>query len=1056
MNNPHAWDDPAVAAILARAVGHHRAGRAAAAEAAYREALAAVPDHPDALHLLRVLAHQSGRADAALEFIARAVEVNPSNPEFHCNIADVYRVLGRLDESLAASAKALELKPDYPEALSNRGIALRAMGRVDEAIAAFGRALELRPGFPSALNNLGNAYKEQDRLGDAETAYRQALAADPKHVAAASNLGVVLKERGRLDDSVAALRGALAANPDYPEAHHNLGLTLNEQGLFDDAAAAIRRAIELRPGYAQAHSALGTVLYHQGRHADAVAASRRSLELDPERAETHSTLGAALELLGELDEAMIAHRRALDIEPDRAPSHNNLGFALQYRGAFDEAMTAYRRAIELKPDFPDAHRNAALTQLLLGRFGDGFEEYEWRWRCADIQPLLRDFSQPLWDGGPLEGKTILVWGEQGVGDEVMFASLIPEVIERAKHCVIECDPRLVALFGRSFPEATVIARAVPHDGRADAPDIDLQAPIADLARWLRPTLESFAPAATCLRADPARVSQCRGRYRRPGKPLVVGISWRSGNRKFGRARSAALDLWEPLFRQPGVRFVNLQYGDCTADLAAVRQRFGVEVVHDDAIDPLTDMDGFAAQVAAMDLIVSIDNSTVHLAGALGVAVLVMLPFVAEWRWLRDREDSIWYTSPRLYRQDRPDDWPPVFERVRAELARRLGASAVTAAGAGPVDGSVAGSPAGTIRGERVALVNDTSAWYHWGCTCTSVAIREALEARGAEVAALPIDAVYGCREAPETRAALESSATFKRFRDANPDVIERLAEADRVVINGEGTLHGVGQPARALLYLAYAAKVHLGKPVHIVNHSCFPENTAAIGDAGIAGLYRAAYEAADGVAVREEISARLLDGLGIETTLAFDCLPLFVARHHRGGPAGERQGVVIAGSVAWSPALIESLSRLIGGLAADGVPVRVLVGARARPARDDQTFLEALRNAGIAGWDLVDAASAEDWLDVIAGARLLVSGRFHHSIAAAALGTPFVVFNSNTPKIDGLMALLGHEPPLAMADADALRARATAILDGGEAVGDGPSLEQLCALAERNFASLGG
>jgi len=404
-----------------------------------------------------------------------------------------------------------------------------------------------------------------------------------------------------------------------------------------------------------------------GRLFEAEGIYQQILQADPNQPDALHLLGLIAYQFGKNDTAADLIDQALATRPDYAEAYSNRGLALQELNQLEDAVASYDKAIGIKPDYAEAYWNKSLALLLCGKFGNGWELYKWRWRCTEIHPLPRDFTQPLWEGGSLDGKTVLVWGEQGVGDEAMFASLIPEIIEQAEHCVIECDPRLVELFNRSFPEATAIARAVPHSERADAPDIDLQAPIADLARWLRPTLESFAPVTSCLIAYPTRVAECRSRYQHHGRPLVVGISWRSGNREFGLARSTTLDLWAPLFRQPGVRFVNLQYGDCAADLATVRQRLGIEILHDDAIDPLSDMDGFAAQVAAMDLVVSIDNSTVHLAGALGKPTWVLLPYVPDWRWLLDRDDSPWYGSVKLYRQCEDRNWEPVLQRVAQDM-----------------------------------------------------------------------------------------------------------------------------------------------------------------------------------------------------------------------------------------------------------------------------------------------------------------------------------------------------------------------------------------------------
>ena len=308
--------------------------------------------------------------------------------------------------------------------------------------------------------------------------------------------------------------------------HHSAGRLFEAEGIY-------QQILQADPNQPDALHLLGLIAYQFGKNDTAADLIDQALATRPDYAEVYSNRGNALQGLKQLDEAVASYDKAISIKPDYAEAYSNRGSALQELKQLNEAVASYDEAINIKADYAEAYWNKSLALLLCGKFGNGWELYKWRWRCTEIHPLPRDFTQPLWEGGSLDGKTVLVWGEQGVGDEAMFASLIPEIIEQAEHCVIECDPRLVELFNRSFPEATAIARAVPHSERADAPDIDLQAPIADLARWLRPTLESFAPVTSCLIAYPTRVAECRSRYQHHGRPLVVGISWRSGNREFG-------------------------------------------------------------------------------------------------------------------------------------------------------------------------------------------------------------------------------------------------------------------------------------------------------------------------------------------------------------------------------------------------------------------------------------------------------------------------------------------------------------------------------------------
>jgi polysaccharide pyruvyl transferase WcaK-like protein len=354
------------------------------------------------------------------------------------------------------------------------------------------------------------------------------------------------------------------------------------------------------------------------------------------------------------------------------------------------------------------------------------------------------------------------------------------------------------------------------------------------------------------------------------------------------------------------------------------------------------------------------------------------------------------------------------------------------------------------------LVNDTSSWYHFGCSCTSLAIHAELRARWPAVRALPIHRVVELTELPRTVPELDDDAVFERFGRAYPDVVDALTRAHTVYVNGEGTLHNVGQQALALLYLVYLAKTRLGRPVHLLNHSCFPDDSDRAGESPAFELYRKVYEVVDFVAVREGLSARLLADMGIRATQSFDCLPLFVERYFRPGPRAAGRTVVIAGSVAWGGAnVIPALGEVIADLRAEGYTPVLLVGANAYLAHDDVLFAEALRRHVGDAVELCNATSELEWLGMLRNANLVVSGRFHHSIAAAFVDTPFIVMESNTPKIAGLVQLLESDAFVSVTGDDLgprLRERAARLLADPEAalVPDDVK-DRLRALARANF-----
>jgi len=332
------------------------------------------------------------------------------------------------------------------------------------------------------------------------------------------------------------------------------------------------------------------------------------------------------------------------------------------------------------------------------------------------------------------------------------------------------------------------------------------------------------------------------------------------------------------------------------------------------------------------------------------------------------------------------------------------------------DSAVAPGPEGSSSVPTALLLNDTSFWYHWGCSCTSLTIHEHLRSCGYGVHSLPINTIHELTEVPVAIDGFDDDQTYARFSAQNPNIIDTIGRCNLLVINGEGTLHGVSPAVLAILYLAYITKKRIGRPVHFINHSCYPDHTTASLDTPVYKLYRKVYEQLDFVAVREELSAGLLEEMGIRVTRAFDCLPLFIRNHYPPREKKDERHIVIAGGVAWGKEVTSSMGTLIERMSRDGYNVRLLVGANAYPAADDWAFMRLLRKYIGKEVELINATSEMEWLDTIHAATLLVSGRFHHSIAAACLETPFMVTESNTPKIAGIMKMMRLDTQISLRD----------------------------------------
>jgi tetratricopeptide (TPR) repeat protein len=553
---------------------------------------------------------------------------------------------GNLQWAEEICREILKVQPDNAHVYNNLGIILDKKGQIDEAITCYRSALQFDPTLFDVYYNLGNALKEKNQLDEAIINYRKALQLNPNLCDAYINLGIALKGKHQLDEALTCYQKALQINPDNASAYYNLGITLQMKGQLDEAIKCYQRALQLNLD-----------VYY-----------------------VYNNLGLAFLEKGQFDEAITCHQKALEMNPNYSDAHNNLGWAFYNKGQFDEAIHCYRRALELDPDNPRAHWNISLYYLLTGNFTEGWKEYEWRWKLGELEYHARqDFPQLAWDGSNLEGKKLFIYTEQGVGDEIMFASCLPEVIAQADLCIVECDKRMVPLFSRSFPKAKVIEQISTYGTYPEElPRADLKVAIGSMPLFLRPSLSSFPQRHSYIIPDVQRVSLWRDRYANLREGLKIGISWRGGQKPYVQlTRSTALEQWSKLFSIKEAHFINLQYGDCTAEIKEIQERLGVTIHDWEDADPLKDLDGFAAQIAALDLVITVDNATVHMAGALGVPVWVLLSYACEWRWMLQFEDTPWYTSVRLFRQSSFGDWDGVFEHVYDALKNAVADSHVS-------------------------------------------------------------------------------------------------------------------------------------------------------------------------------------------------------------------------------------------------------------------------------------------------------------------------------------------------------------------------------------------
>jgi tetratricopeptide (TPR) repeat protein len=548
-------------------------------------------------------------------------------------------------------------------------------GELAEARRIAQAILEVQPRNFDALHLLGLVAIQYRQPAQAIGCFSKALAVrSDAHALAnrASAHNLLRQYPAALADSDAALR----LQPVSTAALCARGHALNGLRRQKEALACFTEATTLDAACIEAWQQRGNTLLKLGEPVQALDCYSHVLAIEPAHGDALTNRGVALSALRRHAEALDSYEQAIALRPGNAGAYANRGIALSELGRHREALASFERAIAIRPDYVEAHANEGVCRLLTGNFERGWPAYEWRWpqRAAEFVPapgsakaLLtpQNFGKPLWDGAKTPGR-VLVWPEQGIGDQILFASMLADAQQRAR-LVLALEPRLHPLFRRSFPKCEL---AVLADARK-AGDFEAQIPLGGLGALFRRSAEDFpGPPKAYLKADARRSAALRRSFGLAPRERLCGISWASRQARHGQDKSMALADLLPLFALPGLRFVDLQYGDTAAERSAFNRLAGIDIAHVDAIDNRDDIDGLAALINACDVIVTISNTTAHIAGALGKDVLLMLPASTGrfWYWQAERDDTLWYPKVRVFRQDTAGDWRKTVGAVCAALA----------------------------------------------------------------------------------------------------------------------------------------------------------------------------------------------------------------------------------------------------------------------------------------------------------------------------------------------------------------------------------------------------
>ena len=515
--------------------------------------------------------------------------------------------------------------------------------------------LRRQPGHVEALYLLGLIVMRTNRVARGVELIGRAIELNPDVAALHGDLGIGLQALGRREEALAAYDKAIALQVDFVEAHNNRGNVLRQLGRNQEALESYDKAIALRPDYAVAYRNRGVVLRELQRREDALASYDRAIALQPGFAEAYRNRGLVLRDLNRLEEALASYDKAIALLPGHAAAHGNRGVVLQDLGRHDEALASYDKAVALRPDDADENWNQGLCLLLFGQFERGWRQYEWRKR-RDRPIASRPYSQPTWLGRhDIAGKTLFLYWEQGFGDTIQFCRYARLARARGAEIILSVQNPLLRLISQAMPDINVI------DGDRQPARFDYHCPLMSLPLAFGTTLETIPSLPRYLWADDELRARWEARLAPKTKPRV-GIVWSGSSVHDIHNRSMDLAALLPMLSDD-IQWVGLQKEIAADDAELLRREQRVACFGDE----LSDFSDTAALIDLMDLVITIDTSVAHLAGAMGKPVWLMLPYNADWRWLLHRSDSPWYPSARLFRQRAIGNWDDVVQRVKSEL-----------------------------------------------------------------------------------------------------------------------------------------------------------------------------------------------------------------------------------------------------------------------------------------------------------------------------------------------------------------------------------------------------
>jgi tetratricopeptide (TPR) repeat protein len=679
--------------LFSKGIALSQQGKFHEAELNFLKVLEMYPHHLDTLQVLAEIMVKTNRNNLAVEMLLRAEKIDSSNPQIFYNLGLVYQLQGQLEESILSYKKGISIFPGNQQAHSNLGLALAAQKDFSGAIACYECAITIDPNFAVAHNNRGAALAELERFNEAIASYDKAIHLHPDYAEAYNNRGLVFQRQSLQDLAIANYNKAVNLKPDYAEAYNNRGVAFAELKNFDAALRSYDSSIQLNPIYAEAYSNRGTALAERKDFHLAITSYDKAINLKPDYAEAYNNRGFALVRLKKYAEAIASFDMAIELSPSYSEAYNNLGIAYLEQHQYDLALIKFEKAIACNAQYADVYSNLAMlftlqkkydlaiknydtainlkpncedfivhksfVMLVKGNFDEGLKLYENRKIRLPSSINETRFCSKAWDGTQsLNGKKILIHFEQGYGDTIQFCRFIPLITELGGEVILEVQRPLIELLRQIHGVSLVI-------GEGDLiPDFDYQCSLMSLPFIFKQNLEKISGQAPYIKSIESRKSYWQNKLGVKLKPRV-GLVW-SGNPEHKNDSNRSLLLRDLIeFLPDHFQYISLQKDIRSIDALILNSSSKILNLSSELIN-YTET---AALVDCMDLIITVDTSVAHLAGAIGKKTWVLLPYAPDWRWLLDRKDSPWYSSVNLIRQNVPGDWLDVFKQIKHRLSQ---------------------------------------------------------------------------------------------------------------------------------------------------------------------------------------------------------------------------------------------------------------------------------------------------------------------------------------------------------------------------------------------------